>query len=282
MFPLLPKAPKYRRLLVIVGILTITVAMFLASCARTAWLVVLTQGILFGVGGILMNFVHVSIFAEWFEKKKDKAMGTIWLGWRVGSLGFPVVCLWLLDKHGYEKTLRVLIAPMLALLIPAIMLFRGRFAESTVVSESAKPRISKAAVLRSPNVLFYLFVSLLFYLIENVPVMFILTFGVDLKLNSSDQALALSLRVLCTMAGSYVVGRLVDFGYRDSLLAASAGTTSLLTCLIWGYTKAKFGLFSYAVAVGLASGGMIVLDVNLEAKGITNALQDIRTACLQS
>src|SRR5204863_8472554 len=125
---------------------------------------VLTQGVLFGIGGILMNFVHVSIFAEWFEQKKDKAMGRIWLGWRVGSLGFPAVCLWLLDKHGYEKTLRVLIAPMLVLLVPAIMLFRGRFAESTVTVVGTRPRISKVAVLRSPNVLFYLFVSLLFYL----------------------------------------------------------------------------------------------------------------------
>lgn len=62
----------------------------LASCATEAWQIFFTQGILYGVGGIFLNFVHVSIFPEWFDKRKGQAMGVIWLGYRAGGLAFPL------------------------------------------------------------------------------------------------------------------------------------------------------------------------------------------------
>ncbi|KAK3176619.1 hypothetical protein OEA41_007942 [Lepraria neglecta] len=86
MFQILPKAARHRRTLVLVGISIMMLSLLLASCAAEAWQIVLTQGILYGIGGIFLNFVHVSIFSEWFDKKKGQAMGLIWLGYRVGGL----------------------------------------------------------------------------------------------------------------------------------------------------------------------------------------------------
>ena len=256
LFQIFPRSAKYRQMLVIAGIFTITLALVLASCADTAWQIVSTQGILFGVGGIMLNFVHVSIFSEWFEKRQGEAMGIIWLGFRVGALFFPLVCQWLLDKHGYEKTLRVLIAPMLALLAPSIVLFRGRYPTASVTnSAQSHPPISKLAALRTPNVMIYLVVSLLFDFVVNVPKMFITTFGADLNLHTSDQALALSLHVFCNMLGTYGLGRLSDSMFYESLISGCAVSTSLAHFLIWGYAKTKFGVFIYAIASGLASGG---------------------------
>jgi MFS family permease len=99
----------------------------LASSATTDWQIVLTQCLLFGVGGIMLNFVHVSIFSEWFDKQKVQAMSFIWQGWRLGSLGFPLICQWLLGTLGYEATLQWLLAFMVPLLLPAILVFRGRY-----------------------------------------------------------------------------------------------------------------------------------------------------------
>ncbi|KEF61393.1 uncharacterized protein A1O9_02959 [Exophiala aquamarina CBS 119918] len=67
-----------------------------------------------------MNSVHVSVFSEWFDKQKEKAMGIIWTGWRLGALTFPLIRQWLLEEHGFAKTLHVLIPPMLTLLTPAV------------------------------------------------------------------------------------------------------------------------------------------------------------------
>lgn len=257
LFQIFPKSAKYRRMLVIAGIFTMTLALVLASCADTAWQIVLTQGVLFGIGGIMLNFVHVSIFSEWFEKRRGEAMGIIWLGFRVGALIFPLICQWLLEKHGYETTLRVLIAPMLALLLPSIVLFRGRYPTASVATNQTQshPPISKLTALRTPNVMIYLVVALLFDFVINVPKMFITTFGADLKLHRSDQAIALSLHVLCNMLGTYGLGWLSDSMFYESLIGGCAVSTSLVHFLIWGYAKTKFGVFLYAIASGLSSGG---------------------------
>lgn len=257
LFQIFPKSAKYRPMLITTGIFTMTIAMILASHASKAWQIVLAQGVLFGVGGIMLNFVHVSVFPEWFEKKQGQAMGIIWLGYRLGALVFPLICQWLLYQHGFKKTLHVLIAPMLALLTPSIILLRGRYREATIVSQPIQPPVSKLTALRAPNVMFYLFVNILFSLAINVPKMFIVTFGVDLSLSVSDQALALSLHTLGNMLGTYALGWLSDTIFYESLMGASAISTSLIHFLVLGFVKTKIALFTYAVIVGLTSGGKI-------------------------
>lgn len=259
LFQFLPRAAKYRQNIVLIGITIMVVSLLLASWATQAWQIVLTQGILYGIGGICLNFVHVSIFSEWFDKKKGQAMGMIWLGYRVGGLAFPLVCQWLLEKHGYQKTLRVLIAPMLALLLPTVILFRGRFQAVTVVSGSSQPSVSKIDALRKPSVLFYLVASILFGLVTNVPMMFVTKFGADLGLQASDRALSLSLVFASNMVGTYACGQLSDRGFHQGLLGASAVSTSLIHFLLWGFVKTKSGLLAYAVCIGLTIGGEQVL-----------------------
>ena len=255
MFQILPKAARYRQTLVLIGIAIMMVSLILASLATEAWQIVLTQGILYGIGGIFLNFVHVSIFSEWFDKKKGQAMGLIWLGYRVGGLGFPLICQWLLDKHGFQQTLRVLIAPMLALLLPCVVLFRGRYPAASVTSKPAQPTISKIDALRTPSVLFYLVVAVLFGLVMNVPMMFVTQFAADLGLDASDRAMTLSLVFASNMLGTYTFGRLSDRGLYQWLMGASAISASLIHTLLWGFVKTKFGLLAYAVCIGVISGG---------------------------
>lgn len=255
LFQILPKSAKYRQILVIIGIFTMAVALLLASCANNPWQILCTQGLLFGMGGIMLNFVHVSVFSEWFEKKKKWAMTIIWLGYRAGALVFPSACQWLLEKHGYEKTLRVLIAPMLTLLLPSVALLRGRYEPASVVTQSVRPNLSKVAVLRNPDILFYLLVAFLFFLVVNIPRTFIAIFSADINLDTSDRVLGLFLHVLCNMIATYSLGWLSDSISCDSLIAGCALLTSLVHILVWGSVKSKFGIFTYAVASGLTSGG---------------------------
>ena len=255
LFQFLPKSARYRQTIVMTGIIIMVLAMILASFATEAAEIVATQGILFGLGGILLNFVHVSVFPEWFDQKRGRAMGLIWLGFRLGGLAFPLICQWLLDKHGYPKTLRVLVAPMLALLLPSIVLLRGRYPVATVQSKPIEQPKSKLAALRTPTLPFYLLIAILFAAVTNVPMMFITRFAVDLKLRSVDCALALSLVFLGNMLGPYLLGRLSDNSFQPSLMGASALFTSFMHLLFWGFVKSKSSLFGYAICVGILGGG---------------------------
>ena len=255
LFQILPKANRHRRFLVVVGINTMITAVFLASYATSDWQIVLTEGVLFGVGGILLNFVHVSILPEWFDKKRGQAMGIIWMGYRLGALAFPPLCQWLLETHGYEECLRVLIGPMLALLLPSIVLLRGRYHAATVTSQTPKPSVSKLKALRQPHVLFYFVAALLWDLVTNVPFMFIATFAADLQLSKSDQTLAFSLVQISNILGTYACGWLSDQGFHENLLGGIAVATGTTHFLLWGFCKSRIGLFVYTLTIGLVSGG---------------------------
>jgi len=255
LFPFLPTAANARRPLVLVGIVIITASLTLASYARHDWHIVLAQGVFFGIGGILLNFVHVSIFSEWFDKKKGQAMAIVWTGWRVGALGFPILCQWLLEEHGFEQTLRVLVAPMLSLLVPSLVLFRGRYHAATVTLKPPRQPVSKVKALGTPSVLYYLCASFLFFLVVNVPTMFITTFAADLGMKGSDQAAALVLLVLSNMLGTYLCGHLSDRVYHEGLTGLIAISTALAHVLGLGLAKSTTGVFLYAIAVGLAGGG---------------------------
>lgn len=203
----------------------------------------------------MLNFVHITVFSEWFVKRKRRAMTIIWLGYRTGALIFPPACQWLLEKHGYETTMRVLIAPMLTLLVPSVALLRGRHEPATVVTQSVRPNLSKITVLRNPDILFYLLIAFLFFSVVNVPRTFIAIFGDDINLNTSDRTLALFLHVLCNMIATYSLGWLSDSMFYDGLIAGCALSTSLVHFVVWGLVKSKFGVFIYAIASGLTSGG---------------------------
>lgn len=203
-----------------------------------------------------MNFVHVSIFSEWFDKQRGKAMGIIWTGWRVGALGFPLICQWLLEEHGFAKTLRVLIPPMLTLLTPAIILFRGRYHSGAVSVQPRLPTVSKLEATRAPSVLYYLVATTPSFLVINVPKMFIATFAADLGLSGTIQAWALVTLVLSEMSGTYLFGWLSDTHHHGYLMGWLAIATSISHLFGLGLTKSTAGIILYGVAVGSTSGGM--------------------------
>lgn len=258
LFQVLPRHAKYRVWIIMAGITTMVIGLFLASYAEEPWQVVVLHGHVFGLGGVMLNFVHVSIFPEWFDKRRGEAMGIIWVGFRLGSVASPLICNWLLEKHGYGQTLRVLLAPMLTLLGPSIFLLRGRYPAAAVVSEPSEPRLAIIGALRRPTVLFFLFVSMLFNMVTFMPVMFITTLGVDIGVRFSDAVVALSVHHIARMVGTYLAGRLVKGPHPSELLMGTlAVSTALIHLLVLGFCKDRFGIFVYAILIGLSTGGQL-------------------------
>ena len=279
LFQIFPRSAAYRQMLVIIGICIMTLALLLGSFATNPSQIFWTQGVLFGVGGIMLNFVHVCSISEWFETKRKIAMAIIWLGYRSGAVVFPPVCQWLLEKHGYEKTLRVLIAPMLALLLPSVLLLRGRYPAATIVSEPTSSKGSTFALLWNSKILFHLPVAYLFFSVVNIPRIFVISFAGDLNFHASTQTTALFCHVLCNMLSTYSFGRLSESMEYDVLIAACAISTSLVHFLIWGFAKTKFGLFLFAIASGITSAGTYASEVEnlsyLIAPGFSTCLYSI-------
>lgn len=81
-------------------------AIFLSSFATEVWHLILTQGILYGVGGNLVYYPIFIFIDEWFVRRKGFAFGVMWGGSGAGGLAGPLVLNWGLAKYGVETFLR--------------------------------------------------------------------------------------------------------------------------------------------------------------------------------
>lgn len=96
------------------------------SLASTYWQLMLTQGLLTGIGGGIYFTPCMSILATYFSKKRALAMGIASTGNSAGGLVYPVIVRQLLPKIGFAWTTRVLGFVNVAILATVLAFMRPR------------------------------------------------------------------------------------------------------------------------------------------------------------
>jgi MFS family permease len=88
------------------GLAIVVVAIALSSFATSVWHLILTQGVLYAVGGGLLYYPVFLFIDEWFVQRKGFAYGVMWAGSGCGGLSGPLVINWGLSQYGHQKFLR--------------------------------------------------------------------------------------------------------------------------------------------------------------------------------
>ena len=78
----------------------------MASFATRAIHLILTQGLLYGIGGALLYNPFLIYVEEWFPKQKGFAYSIVWAGTGFSGAVVPFIVEWALDKYGFRITLR--------------------------------------------------------------------------------------------------------------------------------------------------------------------------------
>ena len=102
----LQRWPSRRKMVTIVGVVLLTVATISASFATQVSHLILTQGVLYGIGGAMTYNPFIFYLDEWFIERKGLAYGIFWAGTGIGSSGLPFLMEWALIKYGFRTTLR--------------------------------------------------------------------------------------------------------------------------------------------------------------------------------
>lgn len=96
------------RLVTFVGGLIMGVSLIIASfCDSAVWKLILTQGIVFGIGGSLVFIPAVSIPAQWFTKYRALAVGIVVAGSGVGGLWLTPATKSMISSLGTGWALRI-------------------------------------------------------------------------------------------------------------------------------------------------------------------------------
>lgn len=91
-----------------VGAVLQVLGIFLMSISTKYWHLMLTQGVLTGIGGGIFFCPSMGLMATYFSKRRGLALGLASTGNSVGGIIYPVIVRQLLPKLGFGWTARVL------------------------------------------------------------------------------------------------------------------------------------------------------------------------------
>jgi MFS family permease len=119
---------KGTKALCVTGVLCMSLGLGLASLCSQVWQLLLTQGLLYGIGSSLLYFPILSVAPEYFTAHRGSAMGFILSGSGMGGLIFSPLIRALLSAIGPRWTLRALALLVLVVSLPiASMAAPSRF-----------------------------------------------------------------------------------------------------------------------------------------------------------
>ncbi|GAA5892475.1 hypothetical protein JCM6882_005625 [Rhodosporidiobolus microsporus] len=123
---LLNPRPRWRLNVIRLGAVLCVLSLLLSSFAKTPWQLLLTQGLLYSVGGAMAYYSTFYFLSEWFIERRGFANGVCFAGTAAGGLVLPFILEVLLRKWGAARTLQGLAVSTCVLLGAALPLIKPR------------------------------------------------------------------------------------------------------------------------------------------------------------
>ena len=92
----------------VIGTLLIPLGLYLASLSSVVWQLIMTQGLICGIGTCFAYASSVSTVGHWFKKKRGLALGIAGSGTGFGQLVMASIASSLLQNVGWRQTLQIL------------------------------------------------------------------------------------------------------------------------------------------------------------------------------
>lgn len=126
LFSILQQYPRWRRKACIYGLLIVSLSLILSSFCRTITTLILTQGLLYALGGCLLYYPIYLFIDEWFVTRKGFAYGIMWAGSGIGGLLGPLIMGRLLTAYGFEVMIHAWGVAMLLISGPLLYFVKPR------------------------------------------------------------------------------------------------------------------------------------------------------------
>lgn len=250
-------------------------SLLLASLATQTWQLVLTQGLLYGVGWCICYTPVYIILNEWFDKRRGLAYGIYNAASGVSGLVLPFALEVLLRTYGFRVTMRVYVLAYALLSAPAFWLIRPRL-PAHIRSPPKDPRAAFLAqrqppwysVLLTPSAVVISTSIFLQGLIFPYPTTFLPSYASTLGLEASRASSLLSISALCQVPGLILLGWFSDhvsIHIPHSLSALISGVGSLflwgpaksfpmlaIFSSLWGFFGVPYSVFWSRISLGIA------------------------------
>jgi MFS family permease len=235
------------------GLPLMATALIAGSFANKVSHLVLTQGVLYAIGGSVIYYPTLVFLDEWFIKRKGLAYGIMWAGTGTAGLIIPFVMNFLLSTYGFRTTLRVWAVALILLSAPLIYFLRPRLPISPV----AQPQRYGLGFLKTPAFWFFLMGLVIESLGYFIPSLYLPTYARSLGLGPSIGTLLVALVNASGVVSTLLGGFLIDRVHVTTVIALSTVGTMISVFLFWGLSTALPLLCLFSILYGFFAGGFV-------------------------
>jgi MFS family permease len=243
------------RLITAVGAGLIAAGYLMASGCSQVWQLLMTQGLIYGIGSSLLYFPMLAAAPEYFDTHRGSAMGFILSGAGIGGLTFAPLTRVLLAKVGAAWSLRIIGA------IAAVIGILNALATPESRSIARRPTMVNWNVLKRPTFILSAIGAMLQASGNFVPISFLPEFSTRLGYSVAFGASLLSILNAVNTVARIGTGFLADLVGRQNTLMVSV-VASAAVCVLWLFAAAEERgsmLIAFAVSYGFFSGGKLTI-----------------------
>lgn len=255
MAPVVKRFHRWQRHMIVVGAAICVLSLLAASFVNSVTGLIITQGVLYGLGFLILYMPMLYMLNEWFIQKRGLAYGVLYAGGGVSGIGIPFFLDWLLSSYGRHTTLRVASVAQLVLVAPCIPLLKGRLPPSY----RAAIQPIDLTFFKKPLFWVLIFSNTCQGLAYYIPPLYLPTFASALGLSGTVGALILASNNLASVIGQVGFGHLTDRIQNIYVLVAiSTLAASLAAFTLWGFAHTLATLLMFSIVYGLSAGAYVV------------------------
>ncbi|KAF4464344.1 hypothetical protein FALBO_8820 [Fusarium albosuccineum] len=243
--------PKHSRWSPIIGLFVMCVALALSSFSQNTTHLILTQGVLYAIGGSISYCPCILYMDEWFAKRKGLAFGVMWSGTGLAGFALPLLFEKFLHEYGFRTTLRIWSLALFILTLPLAYFIKPRLPYSA--TRHINPL--KLSFALSRNFMFHQFANIAQALGFFLPGIYLPSYArTALGAGTFPSALTVLLINVASVFGCVVMGALTDrLHVTDCFMISAAGAT-ISTFFLWGFSTNLPVLYVYCIVYGFFAG----------------------------
>ncbi|ESZ90147.1 putative MFS monocarboxylate transporter [Sclerotinia borealis F-4128] len=247
-----PPFDEHADSIAITGSCATGITLIAASFATQVWHLIVTQGVLYAIGGSLLYSPTMFYLDQWFVKRKGLALGVMWSGVGTSGLIFPFLLSYLVDKYGFRCTLRIWAVILLLLCCPLIYYIKPRI-PATYPSEP--PSNPSYTFLKSPIFWFLQAANILSSLGFFSPSIYLSSYSASLSFSPITGTALIALLNSFSVIGAISLGHLSDIRHITTVILLSSVLSALSVFLLWGISTSLPSLIFFTIIYGIFAGG---------------------------
>lgn len=236
-----------------VGLITMCLSLAMSSFSQTTTHLILTQGILYGLGGSICYCPLMLYINDWFVQRRSIAYAIMWSGTGTGGVAIPLVLQYLLQNYGFRTTLRIWTVALFIFTAPLIYYIKPRVQTSV----SVRPHSQLGFIFNRAFVLYQAasIVQSLGYFLPSIhlPSYARSTLGTGSFLST----LTVMLMNISTVIGTLVVGMLTPKLHPTTCVMICTVGAALGIFFCWGFASNIATLYSFCIIYGLFAGSYV-------------------------